>query len=77
MPVQAYVKMDYLTVRARLGIMHTMKKRKNPHAVALARMGAKKGGHARAAKLSSEERSESARRAAQARWKTKRKRSKS
>lgn len=41
---------------------------KNPAAVALGRQGGKKGGPARAAKLSAEERSEAARRAAVARW---------
>jgi hypothetical protein len=46
-----------------------MEKRKNPHAVALGRKGGKKGGPARAAKLSAEERRESARKAVQARWK--------
>lgn len=46
-----------------------MAKRKNPHAVALGRKGGKKGGLARAAKLSKEERIESARKAANARWK--------
>jgi hypothetical protein len=44
------------------------KKRKNPHAVALSRLGASKGGKARAAKLTAEERREIARKAAQARW---------
>jgi hypothetical protein len=42
---------------------------KNPAAVALARLGAAKGGRARAAKLSDEARSEIAKRAAEARWK--------
>lgn len=42
--------------------------RKNPAAVALGRLGGKKGGRARAAKLTSEQRSEIARRAAVARW---------
>ena len=42
---------------------------KNPHAVALGRKGGKKGGVARAAKLSAAERSDSARRAVLARWK--------
>ena len=42
---------------------------KNPHAVALGRKGGKKGGVARAAKLSAEQRSASARRAVLARWK--------
>jgi hypothetical protein len=41
---------------------------KDPAAVALGRMGGLKGGKARAAKLSAEERRESARKAAQARW---------
>jgi hypothetical protein len=41
---------------------------KNEAAVALGRLGGLKGGKARAAKLSPEERSESARKAARARW---------
>ena len=41
---------------------------KNPAAVELGRLGGKKGGKARAAKLTAEERSEVARKAAQARW---------
>jgi hypothetical protein len=41
---------------------------KNPAAVELGRRGGLKGGPARAAKLSSEQRSESARKAAAARW---------
>ncbi len=41
---------------------------KNPHAVALGRMGGKKGGVARAKKLSKKPRSEIAKNAAQARW---------
>ena len=41
---------------------------KNPAAVALGRKGGQKGGPARAAKLSPEQRSESARKAVQARW---------
>lgn len=44
---------------------------KNPAAVALGRLGGKKGGHARAAKLTKKQRSEIARKAAQARWKKK------
>lgn len=43
-------------------------KRKNPAAVALGRKGGLKGGPARAAKLTAEERSESARQAVLARW---------
>jgi len=46
-----------------------MAKKKNPHAVALSRLGARKGGLARAAKLTPQERHEIARKAAQARWK--------
>lgn len=42
---------------------------KNPAAVELGRRGGLKGGKARAAKLTAAERSEAARRAAQARWK--------
>jgi hypothetical protein len=42
---------------------------KDPAAVALGRKGGLKGGKARAAKLTPEERSESARKAADARWK--------
>jgi len=41
---------------------------KNPAAVELGRLGGKKGGRARAEKLTPEERSEIARKAAQARW---------
>ena len=41
---------------------------KDPAAVALGRKGGLKGGKARAAKMSAEERSESARKAAKARW---------
>lgn len=41
---------------------------KDPAAVALGRKGGLIGGKARAAKLTAEERSESARKAAQARW---------
>lgn len=44
-------------------------KRKNPAAVDLGRKGGLKGGKARAAALSPQERSEIAKRAAQARWK--------
>lgn len=43
-------------------------KHKNPAAVALGKLGGRKGGRARAAKLSPEQRKEIAQRAAQARW---------
>jgi hypothetical protein len=42
---------------------------KNPAAVALGRLGGKKGGRARAAKLTPEQRAEIARTAVMARWK--------
>ncbi len=45
---------------------------KNPAAVELGRRGGLKGGKARAAKLTPEERSESTRKAAKARWANKR-----
>jgi hypothetical protein len=41
---------------------------KNPHAVALGRLGGLKGGKARAEKLSSKKKSEIAKKAALARW---------
>ena len=41
---------------------------KDPAAVALGRKGGLKGGKARAAKMTAEERSEAARKAARARW---------
>jgi len=41
---------------------------KNPNAVALGKMGGAKGGKARAARLSPEQRTASARKAALARW---------
>jgi hypothetical protein len=43
-------------------------KKKNPHAVALGRLGGLKGGKARTAKLTAEERTALARKAVQARW---------
>ena len=42
--------------------------KKNPHAVALGKMGGSKGGKRRAAKLTPEERGASAKKAALARW---------
>ncbi len=41
---------------------------KNPAAVALGKLGASKGGHARAAKLSARKRKQIAQKAAEARW---------
>jgi len=43
-------------------------RKKNPAAVALSKLGSRKGGIARAAKLTPEERREIAQRAAKARW---------
>lgn len=45
------------------------KPKKNPAAVALGRLGGKKGGKAGAERMTPEERSEAARRAARPRWK--------
>jgi hypothetical protein len=41
---------------------------KNPHAVALGRLGGKKGGKARAKSMTAEERKASAKKAAEKRW---------
>jgi hypothetical protein len=49
-----------------------MAEEKNPAAVALGKLGASKGGKARAKKLSDERKSEIARKAANARWAKKR-----
>jgi len=43
-------------------------RKKNPHAVALGRLGGLKGGKARAAKLTPEQKSELGRKAVKARW---------
>ena len=61
-----------LVVRDRLGYYRCMTEEKNPAAVKLGRRGGLKGGKARAAKMTPEERSESARKAAKARWAKKR-----
>jgi hypothetical protein len=50
---------------------------KNPAAVALGKLGGRKGGKARAEKLTPEQRSEIARKAANARWAKKRQREES
>jgi hypothetical protein len=49
-----------------------MAEEKNPAAVELGRLGGRKGGKARAAKLSPERRREIAKKAAEARWAKKR-----
>jgi hypothetical protein len=46
----------------------TTEQQKNPHAQALGRLGGLKGGAARAKKLTKEQRSEIARKAAATRW---------
>jgi hypothetical protein len=48
--------------------LFVMAKKKNPHAVALGKMGGAKGGKARAAKRSPERRREIARKAVLSRW---------
>jgi hypothetical protein len=45
-----------------------MSKPKNPHAVALGKLGGSKGGKIRAAKLTPKQRSDIARKAVRARW---------
>ena len=45
--------------------------RRNPHAVALGRLGGRKGGKARARQLTAAQRKDIARKAAKARWQTK------
>ena len=50
---------------------------KNPAAVALGKLGGSKGGKARAKNMTPEQRSESARKAAKARWAKKRQQDKS
>jgi hypothetical protein len=52
-------------------VMQFPARKKNPAAVALGKLGGMKGGRARAAKLSPEERKEIAQRAAKARWASK------
>jgi hypothetical protein len=51
-----------------LAVSVGMAKKKNPHAVALGRLGGLKGGKARTAKLTPEQRTELARKAVLARW---------
>jgi len=59
--------------RAAEYLLGDMTKKKNPHAVALGKMGGSKGGKIRAAKLTSEQRSNIARNAVIARWEKARK----
>jgi hypothetical protein len=55
--------------RIATGEIEDTKTEKNPHAVALGKLGGAKGGKARATKLSRDERASVARKAAKARWK--------
>jgi hypothetical protein len=50
------------------GPIDDLETKKNPHAVALGRLGGRKGGKARAQKLSAEKRKEIATKAARKRW---------
>lgn len=52
------------------GEVAPVEKPKNPHAVALGKLGGLKGGKARAKKLSAKKRSEIAKKAAKTRWKS-------
>lgn len=61
-----------LVMLDRSGYDYYMSEAKNPAAVELGRLGGKKGGKARAEKLSPERRREIAREAAKARWDKKR-----
>jgi len=57
-----------ITRRSGITVVRLMTKKKNPHAVALGRLGGLKGGKARTAKLSPQERRDLARKAVTARW---------
>ena len=63
---QTQIRLDFRD-RSRI-IIHMAGKRKNPYAVALGRKGGRKGGPARAANMTPEQRSESARNAVMVRW---------
>jgi hypothetical protein len=54
-------------------LLEDMAKKKNPHAVALGRLGGSKGGRIRASRLTPAQRSEIARNAVLARWEKARK----
>jgi hypothetical protein len=71
-------KVDDFIESARRAVEHAIGEpiappKKNPHAVALSKLGASKGGKARAAQLTPEERRAIALRAARARWEPKNK----
>jgi len=77
MPKRSRKKMDINQIAANIVAKATgepqKKRRKNPAAVALGRLGGAKGGKARAKALTPEQRSEIARKAAEKRWGTDRK----
>lgn len=62
----------FLTVQRATGLAPpaapSAEREKNPHAVALGKLGGPKGGKARAAKLSAKRRKEIAKKVAKARW---------
>lgn len=60
--------MAFSVVQQATGQAEKPRSDKNPAAVALGRLGGKKGGKARAAKLTEERRAEIAKKAAAARW---------
>ena len=55
-------------VESATGATEGVENEKNPHAVALGRLGGLRGGKARAERLTPEQRKEIAKKAAQARW---------
>jgi len=65
---QDFLRFSGVDFLGRASIIPPMPKKKNPHAVALGRRGARKGGLARAQKLNPTRRTEIARQAAVARW---------
>jgi hypothetical protein len=69
-PRDVSVLADHIVAEA-IGELPYEESGKNPAAVALGRLGGRKGGRARANKLSPERRSEIARLAARARWRAK------
>jgi len=68
MPKRSRKKRQDINVLATSIVEEATSKEKNPYAVALGRLGGKKGGKARADKLTSTRRTEIARKAAQVRW---------
>lgn len=73
MPKRSRMPTDLNSLAAKIAEMATSEQSpeddgKDPAAVALGRKGGLKGGHARAAKMTPEERRESAKKAAAARW---------